>query len=199
MLLCARDRGVEETAGVGATLGAGIGAFSTTGAGLGATARTGCAGCTAGDDCALDFRLAATTGGSDGAGLAVVGAGVLFGGGGNGVMPIPAASFAAAAAAAEAYFNVSPGGFVGGGAGFIVGAGVIVVTGGAGCIVASAGSGDLSCIVGTDGRLTCAVVDGAGVSGFFAFGGSVVVGGSGGCTSTGGSNSGVPSLSFGTL
>ena len=42
------------------------------------------------------------------------------GGGGSGAIPTTAPlSLAAAAAAAEAYFNVSPGGLAGGGAGFI--------------------------------------------------------------------------------
>jgi len=120
--------------------------------GLGATALTGSTGNTAGDDVALDFRLATAAVTCAKAGLAVAGAGVLFGGGGNGAIPIFAVSLAAAAAAADAYFNVSPGGFVGGGAGFIAGVGIIVATGGAVCIVASAGNGDLSCIDGCDGR-----------------------------------------------
>lgn len=129
-------------------LGADGAAGFSTGAGLGAVtaARTGCAGVTAGEEAALDLTLACSATTCANAGLAVtaVGAGVLTGGGGKGAIPIPAASFAAAAAAAEAYFSVSPGGFVGGGAGFIAGAGIVVDTGGAVCIVAKFGNGDLS-------------------------------------------------------
>lgn len=75
-------------------------------------------------------------------------AGLEPGGGGNGAIPTPLRSLAAAAAAADAYFSVSPGNRVGGGAGFIefgVDADV-----GTDCRVARTGRGDFICV---DGRL----------------------------------------------
>jgi len=65
-------------------------------------------------------------------------------------MPTPALSLAAAAAAAEAYFKGSPAGFAGGGAGFIVVAGIVVLAVGNVAIVASAGKGDF--IAAIEGR-----------------------------------------------
>lgn len=58
-------------------------------------------------------------------------------------------SLAAAAAAADAYFNVSPGGRVGTGAGFIVLFVLVLGTLGCGvCRVARAGNGDLKAFEG---------------------------------------------------
>ena len=71
------------------------------------------------------------------------------GGGGKGAIPRECLSLAAAAAAAEAYFNISPGARVGNGAGFMLLVVVPFDVDAIGvCSVASAGSGDFSCIEG---------------------------------------------------
>lgn len=84
------------------------------------------------------------------------GTGATPGGGGNGAIPAAFLSLAAAAAAAEAYFNVSPGGLVGKGAGFIELFVAPFVTFPSGvCSVANAGRGDLSWFDGLLAAAAC--------------------------------------------
>lgn len=119
----------------------------------GIAALAGCAIDGAGDVATLELTVEACTGvfedNEGGIGL--------LGGGGSGAIPILPVSLIAAAAAAEAYLRTSPGGLVGGGAGFIVGATVAAVAVGSVCSDAKAGSGDFMCC---DGRRGATVISG---------------------------------------